>query len=281
MDMNRFASFAKYTIMIIIAIVSIIPIVWMITGASRPYEELFKYSNSFNIHLFVPVHPTLQNFKDVIFNERNPFLTYIGNTLFVASIVTVLVLLINSMAAFAFAKLRFRGKAIVFALFMSAMIIPGEVTLVPNYLLMHNFGWLDSYKALIIPSMLSVFGIFLLRQFFAEIPDEILEAAKIDGATMPRTFARIVLPAAVPPMITLGLMTFLGNWDSYLWPLIVINDDKKQMIQVAIAAFSSAEGTDWSKILAASTISTVPILILFLFLQRYYIQGITASGVKG
>ncbi|NGM84573.1 carbohydrate ABC transporter permease [Paenibacillus sp. 7124] len=279
--MNRFASFAKYTIMIIIAIVSIIPIVWMITGASRPYEELFKYSNSFNIHLFVPVHPTLQNFKDVIFNERNPFLTYIGNTLFVASIVTVLVLLINSMAAFAFAKLRFRGKAIVFALFMSAMIIPGEVTLVPNYLLMHNFGWLDSYKALIIPSMLSVFGIFLLRQFFAEIPDEILEAAKIDGATMPRTFARIVLPAAVPPMITLGLMTFLGNWDSYLWPLIVINDDKKQMIQVAIAAFSSAEGTDWSKILAASTISTVPILILFLFLQRYYIQGITASGVKG
>ncbi|AHV96822.1 carbohydrate ABC transporter permease [Paenibacillus sabinae] len=279
--MNRFASFAKYTAMIIIAIISIIPIVWMITGASRPYEELFKYSNSFNIHLFVPVHPTLQNFKDVIFNERNPFLTYIGNTLFVAAIVTVLVLLINSMAAFAFAKLRFRGKAIVFALFMSAMIIPGEVTLVPNYLLMHAFGWLDSYKALIIPSMLSVFGIFLLRQFFAEIPDEILEAAKIDGATMPRTFARIVLPAAVPPMITLGLMTFLGNWDSYLWPLIVINDDKKQMIQVAIAAFSSAEGTDWSKILAASTISTVPILILFLFLQRYYIQGITASGVKG
>ncbi|WP_025691237.1 carbohydrate ABC transporter permease [Paenibacillus zanthoxyli] len=279
--MSRIASFFKYTIMIILAIVSIIPIFWMISGASRPYEELFKYSNSFNIHLFVPVHPTLQNFKDVIFNERNPFLTYIGNTLFVASIVTAMVLLINAMSAFAFAKLRFRGKAVVFALFMSAMIIPGEVTLVPNYLLMHNFGWLDSYKALIIPSMLSVFGIFLLRQFFAEIPDEILEAAKIDGASMPRTFLRIVLPATVPPLITLGLMTFLGNWDSYLWPLIVINDDKKQMIQVAIAAFSSAEGTDWSKILAASTISTVPILIIFLFLQRYYIQGITMSGVKG
>ncbi|MDQ0194662.1 carbohydrate ABC transporter permease [Paenibacillus wynnii] len=279
--MNRFASFLKYTAMIILAVISIIPIIWMISGAMRPYEELFKYANSFNIHLFVPVHPTLQNFKDVIFNERNPFLRYIVNTLMVASLVTVLVLLINSMSAFAFAKLRFRGKAVIFALFMSAMIIPGEVTLVPNYLLMHYFDWLNSYKALIIPSMLSVFGIFLLRQFFAEIPDEILEAAKIDGASMPRTFANIVLPAAVPPMITLGLMTFLGNWDSYLWPLIVINDDKKQMIQVAIAAFSSVEGTDWSKILAASTISTVPILILFLFLQRYYIQGITMSGVKG
>ncbi|MFD1904987.1 carbohydrate ABC transporter permease [Paenibacillus rhizoplanae] len=126
-----------------------------------------------------------------------------------------------------FAKLRFRGKAIVFALFMSAMIIPGEVTLVPNYLLMNYFGWLNSYKALVIPSMLSVFGIFLLRQFFAEIPDEILEAAKIDGASMTRTFSSIVLPAAVPPMITLALMTFLGNWDSYLWPLIVINDEKE------------------------------------------------------
>lgn len=279
--MNRLASLAKYTIMIILAVISIIPILWMISGSLRSYEELFKYASSFNIHLFVPVRPTLDNFKEVIFNERNPFLRYIGNTLFVATIVTVMVLLINSMSAFAFAKLRFRGKGLIFALFMSAMIIPGEVTLVPNYLLMNYFGWLDSYRALIVPSMLSVFGIFLLRQFFAEIPDEILEAAKIDGATMARTFSSIVLPAAIPPMITLGLMTFLGNWDSYLWPLIVINDDKKQMIQVAIAAFSSVEGTDWSKILAASTISTVPILILFLFLQRYYIQGITMSGVKG
>lgn len=279
--MNRFASIAKYTVMTVLAVISIIPIIWMISGSLRPYEELFKYSSSLNIHLFVPVQPTLANFKEVIFSERNPFLRYIANTLFVAGIVTLLVLLVNSMSAFAFAKLRFRGKALVFALFMSAMIIPGEVTLVPNYLLMNYFGWLNSYKALVIPSMLSVFGIFLLRQFFAEIPDEILEAAKIDGASMTRTFSSIVLPAAVPPMITLALMTFLGNWDSYLWPLIVINDEKKQMIQVAIATFSSVEGTDWSKILAASTISTVPILILFLFLQRYYIQGITMSGVKG
>ncbi|MNJ24639.1 L-arabinose transport system permease protein AraQ [compost metagenome] len=279
--MHRFASIVKYTVMTVLAVISIIPILWMISGSLRPYEELFKYSSSLNFHLFVPVQPTLANFKEVIFNESNPFIRYIANTLFVAGIVTLLVLLVNSMSAFAFAKLRFRGKVVVFALFMSAMIIPGEVTLVPNYLLMNYFGWLNSYKALVIPSMLSVFGIFLLRQFFAEIPDEILEAAKIDGASMPRIFSSIVLPAVVPPMITLALMTFLGNWDSYLWPLIVINDDKKQMIQVAIAAFSSVEGTDWSKILAASTISTVPILILFLFLQRYYIQGITMSGVKG
>jgi multiple sugar transport system permease protein len=231
--------------------------------------------------MFVPVKFTWENYSKVIFNEMNPFLRYIWNTVLVAGSVTGIVLVVSSLAAFAFAKLRFRGKSIVFALFMSAMIIPGEVTLVPNYLLMNNFGWVNSYASLIVPSALSVFGIFLLRQFFADIPNEIMEAAKIDGASVMRVFLRIIVPAAVPALITLGLMTFLGNWDSYLWPLIVINDDKKQMLQVAIASYSSLAGTDWSKILAASTTATAPILILFLFLQRYYIQGITMSGVKG
>lgn len=271
----------RLILMVLLAVISVIPIIWMICGSFRPYQELFKYASSINIHILLPVKFTLVNYHNVIFNEKNPFLTFIGNTFIVASIVTILVLIVNSMAAFAFAKLRFRWKAVLFALFMSAMIIPGEVTLVPNYLIMHHLGWLNSYKALIVPSALSVFGIFLLRQFFSEIPNEIMEAARIDGASMPRIFTSIVLPASVPALITLGLMTFLGNWDSYLWPLIVINDHKKQMIQVAISAFSSTEGTDWSKILAANTLSTVPILILFLYLQRYYIQGITMSGVKG
>ncbi|WP_223066156.1 carbohydrate ABC transporter permease [Paenibacillus caui] len=271
----------KYTAMVLIALICLFPVIWMILGSLRPYQELFKYASGLNIHMLIPVDFTFSNYGKVIFNETNPFFRYIGNTLFVAATVTVAVLIINAMAAFAFAKLRFRGKNLVFILFMSAMVIPGEVTLVPNYLTMHYLNWLNSYEALIIPSMLSVFGIFLLRQFFADIPNEIMEAARIDGASIPRAFMSIVLPAAVPALVTLGLMTFLGNWDSYLWPLIVINDNAKQMIQVAIASFSSTEGTDWSKILAASTISTLPILILFLFLQRYYIQGIAMSGIKG
>jgi multiple sugar transport system permease protein len=279
--MKFLLSALRLFVMVLFAIISVIPIVWMVCGSFRPYKELFKYADTINIHILLPVQFTLVNYHNVIFNDKNPFLRFIGNTLLVASIVTILVLIINSMAAFAFAKLRFRWKAVLFALFMSAMIIPGEVTLVPNYLIMHHLGWLNSYKALIIPSTLSVFGIFLLRQFFAEIPNEIMEAARIDGASIPRTFTSIVLPASVPALITLGLMTFLGNWDSYLWPLIVINDNKRQMIQVAISAFSSTEGTDWSKILAANTLSTIPILILFLYLQRYYIQGITMSGIKG
>ncbi|RTD99632.1 carbohydrate ABC transporter permease [Paenibacillus whitsoniae] len=278
--MNKMWSMLRLVIMAILALISVAPIVWMVAGAFRPYQELFKYT-TLDWHLIVPVEWTWKNFHNVIFNARNPFLRYIWNTLFVASVVTALVLIINSMAAFAFAKIRFRFKTAVFALFMSAMIIPGEVTLVPNYLLMHDLGWLNSYKALIVPSMLSVFGIFMLRQFFAEVPNEMMEAARMDGASLPRTYVAIVLPAAVPALITLGLMTFLGNWDSYLWPLIVINEQKMQMIQVGISTFSSNEGTDWSKVLAANTLSTVPILLLFLFLQRYYIQGITMSGIKG
>lgn len=279
--MKTLASISRMVVLVLIALISLVPILWMISGSLRPYEELFKYSSSLNLNLFVPIEFTFANYKEVILDDKNPFLQFILNTLIVAGTVTLLVLVINSMAAFAFAKLRFRGKTILFAMFMSAMIIPAEVTLVPNYLLMHDLGWLNSYSALIIPSTLSVFGIFLLRQFFAEIPNEIMEAAKIDGASTPRAFVSIVMPAAVPALITLGLMTFLANWDSYLWPLIVINDSKRQMIQVAIASFSSMEGTDWSKILAASTLSTIPILVLFLFLQRYYIQGITMSGIKG
>lgn len=270
-----------FLLMTVIAVVCLLPIVWMVLGSMRSYEELFQYATQVSWNLLVPVNWTFQNYIDVLFDDQHPFLRYVFNTLFVASTVTVLVLLINSLAAFAFAKLRFRGSSVIFVLFMSALIIPGEVMLVPNYMLINNLGWLNSFKGLIIPSMLSVFGIFLLKQFFEEIPTEILESARLDGASWLKIYRVIVLPAAVPAMITLGIITFLGNWDAYLWPLVVINDDRKQLIQVAIANFTSMAGTEWTKVLAANTIATVPILILFFVLQRYYIQGITMSGVKG
>ncbi|MGM0881376.1 MAG: carbohydrate ABC transporter permease [Bacillota bacterium] len=270
-----------FLVMTIIAVVCLLPIFWMILGSMRSYQELFQYAAQLSLNSLVPVEWTFKNYTDVIFDDQNPFLRYVFNTLFVASTVTLLVLLINSLAAFAFAKLSFRGSAAIFLLFMSALIIPGEVMLVPNYMLVSDLGWLNSFKALIIPSTLSVFGIFMLKQFFEEIPTEILESARLDGASWLQIYRAIVLPASVPALITLGIITFLGNWDGYLWPLVVINEDRLQMIQVAIANFTSIAGTEWTKVLAASTIATVPILILFLVLQRYYVQGITMSGVKG
>jgi multiple sugar transport system permease protein len=271
----------KLIVMIFIAIVTLLPIIWMIFGSFRPHDEIFGYSSSLNWHLIFPVDWTLENYINIFIESSKPFGRYIVNTLFVAVVVTTLSLLINSMAAFAFAKLKFRFKGIIFTAFLSALVIPAEVTMVPTYLLINDLGWVNSYNALIFPSLVSVFSVFLLVQFFSEIPRDILDAARIDGASWFVIYSRIVLPSSVPALITLGIITFLGQWDSYLWPLIVINDESKQMIQVAIASFTAMEGTEWGRILAADTIASIPILILFLFLQRYYVQGITMSSIKG
>lgn len=280
MIVKRLTLSIKYTFMAALAIIALVPILWMVLGSFRSYQEIFQYATSLNIHLLLPVEWTLQNYIDVIFDEQNPIFLFIGNTLFVTIIVTILVLFINSMAAFAFAKLEFPFKNVIFVCFMSAMIIPGEVTLVPNYLLMNDLGWVNDYKALIFPSLVHVFGIFLLRQFFSEIPKDMIEAARLDGASWFRIYWNIILPSAVPALITLGIITFLANWDAYFWPLIVINDESKQLIQVAIANYSSLAGNEWAKILAANTISTIPIIIVFLFLQKYYIRGISMTGMK-
>lgn len=278
--MKKLRKTPKYLILVVIAAIALIPIIWMVLGSFRPNEEIFKYATSLNINLFFPVDWTLQNYIDVITDENTPIFMYIWNTLFVAVIITTLVVFFNSMAAFAFAKLDFPFKNVIFICFMSALIIPGEVTLVPNYLLMNDLGWINDYRALIFPSLVNVFGIFLLRQFFSEIPKDMIEAARIDGASWFRIYWSIILPSAVPAMITLGIITFLASWDSYFWPLIVLNDDSKQLIQVAIANYSSLAGTEWGNILAANTVSTIPILIGFLFLQKYYIRGISMTGSK-
>ncbi|KIL38014.1 sugar ABC transporter permease [Gordoniibacillus kamchatkensis] len=270
----------QWVLMFAIAAISVLPILWMAMGSLRPRQELFQYI-SLEWHLFVPVKWTLQNYAAIFVQTSKPLGLYIKNTLLVAVTVTALSLWFNSMAAFSFAKLQFRFRKIILPLFMSALVIPGEVTMVPTYLLVHQLGWVDSYTALIVPSVISVFSVFMLIQFFAEIPRELLEAGRIDGASWFGIYSRIAIPSSVPAMITLGLITFLGQWDSYLWPLVVINDETKQMLQVAIATFSNLQNTEWGQILAADTVCSVPIIILFLVLQKYYVQSIVSSGIKG
>ncbi|MBD2870581.1 carbohydrate ABC transporter permease [Paenibacillus arenilitoris] len=271
----------KLMVMLALAFVFILPIAWMALGSFRPHEEIFKFANVLEWRTLFPVEWTLQNYADLFFDTAEPFSRFIGNTLAVAATVTIFALFFNSLAAFAFAKMNFRFKRILFVFFISALVIPGEVTLVPTYLLMRNFGWINTYAALIVPSVISVFAVFLLVQFFSEIPRALLEAARIDGASWLRVYQSIVLPAAAPALVTLAIITFLGQWDSYLWPLVVISDQSKQMLQVAIASFTNMEMTEWGRILAADTVSSIPILLLFAFLQKYYVQGITMSGVKG
>jgi multiple sugar transport system permease protein len=270
----------RYSVMILISIVILMPIVWMTLSSFRTNAEIFHYT-TLSWHLLIPVNWTLQNYQDLFLDESKPFARYIWNTLTVSIIVTALGLLVNSLAAFAFAKMHFPLKRWLLMILMSSLVIPYEVIMIPQYLIVRDLGWINSYKALIAPQIVWVFGIFLLVQFFSELPRAILEAARIDGASWFRIYRLIVLPSAVPALITLGLITFLNQWDSFLWPIIVINDQERQMIQVVISTFSSLKGISWGKILAATSVSSLPIVVLFLFLQKYYVQGITLTGVKG
>lgn len=270
----------RWIVLVAAAVVSLFPIYWMVMSSFRTHEEIFRYT-TLSKELFLPVHWTLDNYREIFLDPAKPFGRYILNTLLVAVVVTAAGLVVNSMAAFAFAKLRFRFKRGLLALFLSSLVIPYEVIMVPQYLLMRDLGWINDYRALIVPQIVWVFGIFMLIQFFADVPRDILDAARIDGAGWARIYGVIVLPTAVPALITLGIMTFLNQWDSFLWPLVVINEEKKQVIQVAISSYQSLRNISWGKIMAATTISSVPILAVFLLLQRYYVQGITMSGVKG
>ncbi|AQS57544.1 sugar ABC transporter permease [Novibacillus thermophilus] len=266
--------------MILLSFIVLLPVIWMVTSSFRPHSEIFRYTE-FGWELFIPVDFTFENYVDIFSNQDRPFGVYILNTLFVAVVGTVSGLFINALAAFSFAKLRFPLKKTLMVLFLSTLVIPFEAIMIPQYLLIRDLGWLDSYKALIIPQIVWAFGIFMLIQFFSDIPRDMLEAARIDGASWLQIFFRIAVPISTPALITLGIMTFINRWDEFLWPLIVISDDSRQLIQVAIASYTTQYSTSWGLIFAASTVASIPTLIIFLFLQRYYVQGITTTGLKG
>ncbi|WP_228441114.1 carbohydrate ABC transporter permease [Novibacillus thermophilus] len=270
----------KLIFMILLSFIVLLPVIWMVTSSFRPHSEIFRYTE-FGWELFIPVDFTFENYVDIFSNQDRPFGVYILNTLFVAVVGTVSGLFINALAAFSFAKLRFPLKKTLMVLFLSTLVIPFEAIMIPQYLLIRDLGWLDSYKALIIPQIVWAFGIFMLIQFFSDIPRDMLEAARIDGASWLQIFFRIAVPISTPALITLGIMTFINRWDEFLWPLIVISDDSRQLIQVAIASYTTQYSTSWGLIFAASTVASIPTLIIFLFLQRYYVQGITTTGLKG
>ncbi|HPJ89118.1 MAG TPA: ABC transporter permease subunit [Thermotogota bacterium] len=225
-------------------------------------------------------------FKNVFQNYVNAwqlgkyFGNYYFNTVFIALITTVLDILFASMAAFAFAKLKFWGKNFIFMLFLSTMMVPGEVLLVPNYITLSVFGWIDTYFALIVPWTVSVFVIFLLRQHFMTIPDELYDAGRIDGISKWGFLWRIMIPLSKPVIITGSLLKFIGSWNSFLWVLIVTKSPEVRTLPVGLANFSSEVGTLYNQLMAASTFSMLPVVILFMFVQKYFIQGIARTGLK-
>ena len=271
---NRVNRVFLYLAIAALFILVVSPFFWMIVTSLQPQDAVFNVPPQ-----LWPVHPTFQNYIDAW--NAAPWLRYFGNTLFVAVASTLISLTTSSLAAFAFACINFKGKEALFSLVLSVMMIPAATTLIPNFLIIRTLGWYDKFYALIIPFAASVFGIFLLRQYFMSMPKELWEAAQIDGASRLRYFRSIALPLAKPAIVTIAINSFLGSWTSFLWPTVMTQSQNKQLIEVALNSFLGEKGQQWSQLAAASVFTTVPIVVLFFFVQRQFIEGIGGGGIKG
>jgi len=262
-----------YLLVLLVAVLINLPFFWMLVTSFKTEDEVFKLPPS-----FLPTIFDMRNYVGAF--DLIPLGRYVVNTLIVALSVTGLQLVFNSFAAYGLARVKFKGANIVFMILIGTLMVPPEVTMVPLYVIIKNFGMIDSYRALIIPFMSSAFGIFLLRQFFLGIPKELEEAAIIDGAGHMKIFFQIILPLSKPALYTMALYTFLAHWNEYMWPLIVINSAEKQMIQVGISQFVSGWETQWTLRMAASTVAVIPIIVFFFFVQKQFVEGISISGLK-
>ncbi|MGI9043455.1 MAG: carbohydrate ABC transporter permease [Gemmatimonadaceae bacterium] len=263
-----------YGLLIVGAVLAMLPMVWMVSASVMPAGEASTYPPR-----FFPSRITLDHYAD-LFTRLN-LGRYLLNSAFVALVVTLASLLINSMAGYAFAKLRFRGRDRMFRVLSTGLVLPVQVAMLPLFLLMKNLGLINTYWGVIIPGLASIFGIFLVRQYALSIPDEMLDAARVDGASEFRIFWSIVVPGIVPILATLSIWTFLATWNDFMWPLIVLSDESLYTLPVALANLSGEHVQDTELMMAGSVITVIPVMLVFLFLQRFYIQGVMAGSVKG
>ena len=256
------------------AAIALFPLLWMVSVSFMSPGESSTYPP-----LLVPQQPTFANYRELF--TRVGVGRYLANSVLLAVAATLLSLVFNVMAGYAFAKLRFAGRERIFRMMLGALVIPGQVAMVPLFLLLKHLGLVNTYGGVIVPALASIFGIFLVRQYALSIPDDLLEAARIDGASEGRIFALIVVPLLKPIIVTLAVFTLLGTWNDFMWPLIVLSDQHLYTLPVALASLSREHVQDNELMMAGSVLTTLPVLVVFLVLQRYYIQGLMMGGVKG
>ena len=271
---RRFSRFLLYAALILGALLALFPMFWMISASLMPTGEASTYPPR-----VLPSRVTFEHYH-ALFTRLN-LGRYLFNSALIAVAVTVVSLAINSMAGYAFAKLRFRGRDRLFQLLSAGLVLPVQVAMLPLFLLMKQLGLINTYWGVIIPGLASIFGIFLIRQYAQSIPDDMLDAARIDGASELRIYRSVVLPGIVPILATLAIWTFLATWNDFMWPLIVLSDESHYTLPVALANLVGEHVQDTELMMAGSVLTTVPVLLVFLFLQRYYIQGVMAGSVKG
>ena len=267
------AGVALHAAVIVFGALSLIPLLWMLSASFMTTGEASSFPPA-----VIPHHPTLIHYRDLF--GRLALGRYALNSALIAVVTTVSSLAINASAGYAFAKLRFKGRDSTFRALAAGLAIPVQVAMLPLFLLVKALGLVNNYGGVIIPGLASIFGIFLVRQYALAIPDDLLDAARIDGAGEFRVFRSIVLPTIQPVLATLTLWTFLATWNDFMWPLIILSDDRKYTLPVALAGLVGEHAQDVELMMAGAVITVLPVLVLFLCLQRYYVEGVTEGSVK-
>ena len=267
----------RYALLILLTVVFVAPLLWMLSTSLKPNFQTTQFPPQ-----WIPETFSAEGYSTILTTStQTPVLRWFFNSLIAAAAHAVLVLVTASMAAYALARMNFRGKNILFACIIATLFIPQFVFLMPNYLIVDYFGWLDTLLAIIVPGAAGAFGVFFLRQFFLSLPQELEEAALIDGANRYQIFTRVILPLAKAPLATLGVLSFLTNWNDFLWPVYVLFSPQNLTLPPGLAILQGAYNTNYTVIMAGGVIASIPVLILYLFAQRYIIEGVSRSGLKG
>ena len=271
---RRLGQAGYYIISILLAVLALIPFLWMISTSLKSRGALMSIPIE-----WIPAEPTLDAYTEVF--SRFPFLRTIGNSLFISVAFTLITLVSASMAAFAFAKLRFRGSGVILSIYIATMMIPTQVTMIPLFVVMNRLGLIDSYASVILPSMFKPFAVFLLVQQMKTIPNDYLDAARIDGAGLFHIYFRVALPLCIPTLATLAVTTFMESWNDYLWPLLMLTDRNKMTLPIALSTLNGQYNTEDNVLMAGSLISMIPIIIIYLAAQKQFKAGLMAGGIKG
>ncbi len=265
-----------YLLLTLIALLILIPLLWMLSTSFKPKSQLFLP----DIYWF-PKRFTLENYQNLLTDPSVPIFQWFLNSVLVSTISTVLIVAIDSLAAYGYARLQFRGRNMLFALMIATLFMPGLMFLIPNFLTITNLGLLNTYAGVILPGLSGVFGVFFLRQFFQSLPKELEEAARMDGANIFQTFYQVVLPLAKPALATLAIITFLASWNDFLWPLLILQDTNLLTLPPGLRTLQGAYTSEYGLMMAGAVIVAVPVLIIYIALQRYIVRSVASTGLKG
>lgn len=271
---RRLSTTAYYVIGILIAVTSLIPFAWMISTSLKARGALMSIPIE-----WIPKEPTVAAYEKVL--TKFPFLKTVANSLFISVTYTVITLISASMAAFAFAKVRFPKADLLLKVFLATMMIPTQVTIIPLFVVMNKLGLINTYGSVLLPSIFRPFAVFLLVQQMRTIPNDYLDAASIDGASTFTVYRKVALPLCAPTLATLSITTFMESWNDYLWPLLMLTDKSKMTLPIALSTLNGAYATEYNVLMAGSLISMVPIILIYIFAQKYFENGMMAGGIKG